>query len=139
VHDEVRLHTRFIHCLLDPDGLHDCGSLFLGLFFATLTERPGKDHEGNERPSNPPTLPEGWTVKKEASRSPYGKIDILIEHSRLFGIALENKIYAGEQGKQLENYVGYLSNKFGNDNALLLHLTIDGKRSETHKGTVPYL
>ena len=45
--DEVRLHTRFIHYLLNPDGGHDCGALFLNLFFATLTEHPVLNHAGS--------------------------------------------------------------------------------------------
>ena len=66
-HDEVRLHTRFLHCLLDPNGYHDCRSLFLRLFFETLAERPGKDHEDRERISPIPLPPsESWTVEKEA-------------------------------------------------------------------------
>jgi hypothetical protein len=137
-HDEVHLHTRFLHCLLDPNGYHDCGSRFLELFFDTLVERPGLDHNGESTSLNCPRLSKQWTVEKEASRPPCGQIDILIEQSRLFGIALENKIYAGEQSKQLECYAEYLSEKFGS-NALLLYLTLDGKKSDTHKGTVPYL
>src|SRR5438046_832839 len=55
-HDEVRLHTRFLHCLLDPKGCHDCESLFLDLFSATLAEFPGVNHDGfPARPNLPPT------------------------------------------------------------------------------------
>lgn len=48
--DEVRLHTRFIHCLLDPAGFHDCGTLFLDLFLAALKKLPGENHEGVKGP-----------------------------------------------------------------------------------------
>jgi len=95
-HDEVRLHTRFLHCLLDPKGFHDCDSRFLDLFFDTLVELGGVNHEDEKAPFIRPKSLNPWTVDKEASRSSYGQIDILLEQPGLFGIALENKkIYAG--------------------------------------------
>jgi hypothetical protein len=36
--DEVRLHTRWLHYLLNPHADHDCDTLFLKLFINTLQE-----------------------------------------------------------------------------------------------------
>jgi len=135
-HDEVRLHTRFIHCLLNPKGLHDCDQTLLDLFFETLAERPGLDREGNPTAFTPPSSGP-WTVDKEVS-CPDGQLDILIRQETHFGIVIENKIHAEEQDKQLEGYARYLSKHFGSK-AIVLYLTLHGDQSRTHKGTVPYV
>lgn len=118
-HDEVRLHTRFIHNLLNPQGTHDCGDMFLRLFFDVLEEAPDElnDHS--------------YTVRKEASTS-FGQIDLLLE-TEDYGIAIENKIHAGEQEKQLQRYSEYLKSKYPNKN-LLIYLTLNGKEAGSHGG-----
>lgn len=134
--DEVRLHTRFIHCLLDPSGSHDCGTLFLDLFFETLREKSGLDHSDAELPFVIPCKEPRWNVYKEASRSGHGQMDILMERSG-YGIAIENKIGASEQELQVSFYAKYLKNRFP-ENSLVIYLTLDGKRSST-AGQMPYL
>lgn len=138
--DEVRLHTRFIHCLLDPNGTHDCGSLFLDLFFQTLTSEGVLDKKGNallnesdQKPVNFEHLSQGrqWTVHKEASRSPHGQIDLLLESSGFFGIAIENKIHAREQEDQLSGYGDYLRSRYEENSFHLIYLTLDGKQGTT--------
>lgn len=135
-HDEVRLHTRFLHCLLDSQGCHDCQSCFLDLFFATLAEFPGKNHDDSQAEFNLPQPQTTWSIRKEASCGEFGQIDILLEQPE-FGIAIENKINAIEQEDQLARYAGYLDKQHGN--GLVLFLTLDGKLSTTHAGTVRYM
>lgn len=141
--DEVRLHTRFLHCLLDPDGSHDCGPLFLDLFFETLHDRGGVDHEGNDvdwvRPLNSaPTL-----VKKEFTNSNKlaGQIDLLMGWNNRYAVAIENKTQNKtkhrEQDEQLTRYAEYLEREYM-DSYLLLFLTPDGWESNT-AGKHPYL
>jgi hypothetical protein len=127
-YNEVRLHTRFLHCLLDPKGYHDCGRLFLDLFLSTLTELPGLDHEDNALSFELP-CDATWTVQKEVFLSPYGQINLLIERNG-FGIAIENKIFAGEQDEQLARYANYLTDSCG-EMGHLIYLTLDGKKSST--------
>ncbi len=127
--DEVRLHTRFIHCLLDPKGLHDCGSRFLELFFETLKDSKGRDHNDREMPFDLSTKEAAWTVYKEASRSGCGQMDILLERAG-YGIAIENKIGAREQENQVSCYADYLTTRF-DENSLVIYLTLDGKKSDT--------
>lgn len=136
-HDEVRLHTRFLHCLLNPeDGSHDCGARFLNLFFATLKERPGLDNDGNAVSIDFPPPDKSWTVKKEDPHAEVGRIDILMTHPR-FGVAIENKIYAYEQDLQIKRYADFLSEKYG-PNGRVIYLTRFGDKSQTHDGR-PYI
>lgn len=118
-HDEVRLHNRFIHNLLNPEGTHDCGDLFLKLFFETLEEVP----DGLDNYS--------YQVRKEASTA-QGQIDLLLESPEM-GVAIENKIYAGEQHRQLARYAEYLRMNH-RENNLLIYLTLDGKEAGSHEG-----
>ena len=129
--DEVRLHTRFLHNLLNPAGTHDCGALFLDLFFQTLVEVPPKNAADNtvEWDSVPPDA--GWMVGKEVSANE-GQMDLLLE-SRGLGIAIENKIWAGEQPDQLNRYASYLHRRHGKAGRLL-YLTLDGKQAASHGG-----
>lgn len=132
-HDEVRLHTRFLHNMLSPEGSHDCGNLFLRLFLQTLHEVPAiSDAEGEIT-----DVPEGieqpdYRVRKEASTS-HGQIDLLLESAE-YGIAIENKIYANEQPQQLARYNQYLSGNYEPHQKLLIYLTLDGKAGHTAEG-----
>jgi len=128
--DEVRLHTRFIHCLLNPDGAHECGTLFLDLFFQMLEELEvvcGKDDESR---FFIPSEGRRWTVSKETRRGDFGQIDLLLE-SHDGSIAIENKINAREQHKQLFGYSKYLEGRqngqFTTFRIALFYLTLDGK------------
>lgn len=127
--DEIRLHTRFLHSLLDPFGLHDCGPIFLDLFLKRLPYAEGNP----DLRSAIPASDSGWSVKKEAGRNKgFGQIDLLLEH-RQFGIAIENKIKAREQPFQLASYASYLRHRHA-DRCLLIYLTLNGKKSDTHGG-----
>lgn len=130
--DEVRLHTRFLHCLLDPQGLHDCGPLFLDLFLKMLSDVPGVDDRDKAVPLRLPAAGT-WTVAKEAGRSSgFGQIDLLLEH-REWGIAIENKIHASEGTGQLASYDKFLRGRYGKK-ASLIFLTLNGRNSVTHDG-----
>lgn len=136
--DEVRLHTRFLHCLLDPQGCHDCGPVFLNLFLETLTdsEFSGKDHGGKSVTTKLPPGAGQWTAHKEARWIGGGQLDILLDGGP-FGIAIENKIHAYEQPGQLESYARSLSGRYRSA-WVLLYLTLDGKESATANG-LPYV
>lgn len=131
-HDEVRLHTRFLACLLDTKGSHGCHRLFLDLFFVTLKESPGLNQNSEEVSLEITDRENFWTVENEVTRDKVGRIDILLEQ-KAFGIAIENKIYAGEQELQIARYADYLSEKFGS-NAMVIYLTCYGDPSETNDG-----
>ena len=127
ISDETRLHSRYLGHLLDPLGNHDCEALFLESFIKSLKidELSGFDCKAA-------------TVKLEKAFGD-GRIDILIESAHWGAIAIENKIWAGEQSEQLERYDKFLEDKYRrhNRNALLLFLTLDGRKSNT-AGNVKY-
>jgi hypothetical protein len=134
--DEVRLHTRFLHCLLDPRGGHDCGDRFLTLFFKTLEDIKGLDHTGDGVCLELPTGDGQWRVTKEASRGHFGQLDLLLERPD-FGIAIENKIYHHEGEKQLATYAQFLESAHP-QRWRLIYLTLHGKPATTAEG-YPYV
>jgi len=69
--------------------------------------------------------PERYTVHELYRRYPGGRIDILVKSSR-YGLIIENKIYAGDQDKQLTRYDNYGKKTFGADRYLLIYLTLYG-------------
>lgn len=134
--DEVRLHTRFLHGLLDPKGFHDCGSLFLDLFLRTLEELPGMDHNHRPIPIRVSSDAGPWNAEKEVGCGEYGQVDLLLKGSNT-GLAIENKVYAAEQGRQIERYSNYLKD-LKLSSWYVIYLTLDGKRSQTHESE-PYV
>jgi hypothetical protein len=79
-----------------------------------------------------------WTVENEAFHDGVGRIDLLLElRQPVYGIAIENKIYAGEQPTQVGRYAEFLSSRFGT-NACIFYLTLHGEKSQTH-GDRPYI
>jgi hypothetical protein len=132
--DEVFLHTRFLHCLLDPNGHHDCGSKFLNLFFETLSEHPPLNHDASPATLSVRCVHPPWAVGKEVACDS-GRIDLLLAQPD-YGIAIENKIFAREQDEQLACYSEHLLARYGK--GFVLFLTLDGRASATHKGSIPY-
>lgn len=113
-------HSALIANLLDPKGSHGCGDAFLRAFFEiALKERA--------YPFEDCTLPHSYT---EYYTGPIvgdtgGRIDILVKSSR-YGLIIENKIYAGDQDKQLTRYDNYGKETFGAGGYLLVYLTLYG-------------
>ena len=120
-------HSALIANLLDPKGSHGCGDAFLRAFFEiALKERayPFKDcthlHSYTEYYTGPIAGDTG------------GRIDILVKSNRYglknscYGLIIENKIYAGDQDKQLTRYDNYGKETFGADKYLLAYLTLYG-------------
>ncbi|MFA6716235.1 MAG: PD-(D/E)XK nuclease family protein [Victivallaceae bacterium] len=128
VHDEVRLHSRFLEFLLNPSSNHDCGALFLQLFLDTIKEDISiilhNDHEN----SLELILSDFKKDKFCWGGTEYKNIDIYLEFKRS-KLAIENKIYADEQPKQIERY----ANEIGKQ-GLILFLTLFGRKATTHHG-----
>ncbi len=120
--DEVKTHSALLADLLNPQGSHSQGTVFLRLFFAMLRENFPQQKfkwELSDDESN------YFTVTVEASRSGYGRIDILIESSKKC-MVIENKIYAGDQERQLGRYYDYAEGKFNEEDIAVIYLTLDG-------------
>ena len=115
-------HSALIANLLDPKGSHGCGDAFLRAFFEIALK-------GTAYPFESSTPPQSYT---EHYTGPIvgdtgGRIDILVESkSSSYGLIIENKIYAGDQDKQLTRYDNYGKETFGADGYLLVYLTLYG-------------
>ncbi len=108
--DEVRLHSRFLRFLLDPQGNHYQEDLFLRLFLKCV----GLSDFGLNTAR--------CDVEKE-----YENIDLYITDGNKH-IILENKIWAPDQEKQLQRYIKSIQQPDTNpDNIAVIYLSPDGK------------
>ena len=113
-------HSALIANLLDPKGSHGCGDAFLRAFFEIALK-------GTAYPFEKCTLPHSYTeyYTGPIAGDTGGRIDILVKSSH-YGLIIENKIYAGDQDKQLTRYDNYGRETFGADGYLLVYLTLYG-------------
>lgn len=113
-------HSALIANLLDPKGSHGCGDAFLRAFFEIALKDLAYPFEDC-------TLPHSYTeyYTGPISGDTGGRIDILVKSSH-YGLIIENKIYAGDQDKQLTRYDNYGKKTFGADGYLLVYLTLYG-------------
>lgn len=106
---EVRTHSAFIAELLNPNGTHFLGTVFLEAFINLLPSEYFKDHLN---PKTSTVLIEFHTGAVDNDLKIGGRIDILIKDGCNNTIVIENKIDAGDQLFQIERYYNY--NKNGN-------------------------
>lgn len=113
-------HSALIANLLDPKGSHGCGDAFLRAFFEIALK-------GTAYPFESSTPPNSYTEHYigPIAGDTGGRIDILVKSSH-YGLIIENKIYAGDQNKQLTRYDNYGRETFGADGYLLVYLTLYG-------------
>ncbi|OUT19580.1 hypothetical protein B9N60_01295 [Campylobacter concisus] len=108
--DEVNLHSNFIASLLDPNGDHYKGDIFLKLFLETC----GIDDFSIDTSRA--------TVFKE-----FKHIDIYISDGKKH-IILENKVYAKDQPTQIARYIEAIKKEGAEDEDIyVLYLHPDGK------------
>ena len=108
--DEVNLHSNFIASLLDPNGDHYKGDLFLKLFLETCGIDDFSIDTGRA------------TVFKE-----FKHIDIYISDGKKH-IILENKVYAKDQPTQIARYIETIKDEGAKDEDIyVLYLHPDGE------------
>ena len=124
--DDELMHSSVLASLLDPNGSHKQGTLFLDLFLGNL----------------PNVLLDSKSTKVICEKaigeivlkgmdSTGGRIDIYLEDKNGHHILIENKWNAGDQSCQLIRYHNY------DPDALLLYLTRDGHEpSSESRGTL---
>jgi hypothetical protein len=133
IEDSELKHSALIANLLDPKGSHGCGDAFLRAFFEiALKERA--------YPFEDCTLPDSYTEHYigPIAGDTGGRIDILVESSYYYRLIIENKIYAGDQDKQLIRYDNYGKTDLEADRYLLVYLTLFGNEASegsTAKGS----
>ena len=118
--DETRTHSAFIAELLDPNGSHGLGDQFLQSFVNTI-DCLKSWHFDTQSAKVHKELSIGG---KNEDCTEGGRIDILVE-SNGKAIIIENKIYAGDQEKQLVRYYNYGTKNCSNG-FRLLYLTLNG-------------
>lgn len=117
-HYEIR-HSNFLVWLLNPQESHGLRGVFLKKFLEKI----------NEINNNVNNIPideisnKNITIKRE-----WQNIDILIE-GKAFVCVIENKIYSGENGTQLQNYKDIIENEIQNKKAIYIYLTLNKKTS----------
>lgn len=111
-HLETKTHSPFLAHLLDPTGGHGQGPLFLRLFIGQF---PIHDFD----PCSARVKTEHYIGPKTDRTG--GRLDISLKDGKSRAILIENKIYAGEQERQMDRYREF------NKHAYLLFLTLDGR------------
>lgn len=116
--DEVNLHSKFIAELLNPDGSHGQGNIFLKLFIKTI-----------QSDSNFTIETEDVQVFREKEN-----IDIFIK-SYPKAIIIENKIYTEDHSDQLSRYIEGVkrSTRIAESDILLIYLTLFGSEPNEKK------
>lgn len=113
-HYENNTHSALLGELLNPKGSHLKGSVFLQLFF-DLLDITHIDIESAE------LILEYSVGTRDDENKQGGRIDIFIKDKNHCALAIENKIYAGDQYAQIERYCNYKK-----ENYKVLYLTLDG-------------
>lgn len=125
--NEARTHSAFIAELLNPQGSHGCGYVFLKDFAARFLQ---KSFTAEELEKAKVDVEKSIGFKNDDA-SEGGRIDILIIIGKTM-IIIENKIYAQDQEKQLlryRNYAKSLINKNILTDYQLLYLTLRGNEA----------
>ena len=127
---EVITHSAILAELLDPDGRPSQGFLFLREFFKEAQNiklaLPSVEDQTKR-----------WIVEREKVTEK-GNLDIVIKCPALqYMLVIENKIYAGEQGSQLQRYSEWMQEQKSYKDRQLIYLTPDGRKADT-AGEYPY-
>ncbi|BAF73239.1 PD-(D/E)XK nuclease family protein [Sulfurovum sp. NBC37-1] len=109
-HDEVRLHSRMIGSLLNPEGLHYQNTLFLDKFL-NLIDLPDFFDDTQK-----------VTLCRECEN-----IDLYLTDGKKH-IIIENKVYTGDQPAQIKRYIEKIvkkNPKMGKKDLVVIYLSID--------------
>ena len=106
-------HSAILADLLDPNGSHRQGAIFLKHFLNLECLRPADSSDYGEL--------EDFHVERKANRK-YGEIDVLLEKKDNACVIIENKIHdAVDQDNQLNRYYKYAKESFTNDQIKLIY------------------
>ncbi len=94
-------HSNFLGNLLDPNGTHLMGSIFLEIFLKVINAEDFLDV------STASVYLEYSCGKVDYAAKTGGRIDIYLKDTSGRSISIENKIYAGDQPNQIERYVNH--------------------------------
>lgn len=115
---ENKTHSAFLYALLNPNGNHLQGSIFLELFLKEI----GCENLIDIYTASIVVEKHIGFVDKDYQTG--GRIDLVIEDIKGCAILIENKIYAYDQPNQLQRYYEYGSRR--NSPFKVVYLTLDG-------------
>lgn len=101
-----------IACLLDPNGTHGQGRVFLDTFLKGIGTSPAWA-----------SAAEDCRVLTEKQANGQRRIDIYLDFPKDGVIGIENKPWAGDQNQQLTDYAAFLKKAAGNRKWLLIYLS----------------
>lgn len=115
---EIR-HSNFLAWLLDPEGTHGLGSLFLKRFLRdiSLLDTPDSINEIGVHDAN---------ARRVEVRREWRNIDILLLADDL-AVCIENKIDSSDSYKQLTRYREIVDKNFPSQRKAFVYLTPDGR------------
>ncbi len=113
--EEVLLHSRFIAELLNPNGTHGEGYIFLDLFLEIISDNFDNNYHGLITVEY-----EEYIGEINENYTKGGRIDIIIKHKDKPPIIIENKIDADDQPNQLLRYHNH------NPDSPIYYLTLFG-------------
>ena len=125
---ENKTHSRFLASLLDPNGDHGLGDIFLQLFYKTILSNE-TEHSLTENKQEIVKLlmkdivevrTEEYLGKINNEEETGGFVDVSLtgNNGKIF---IENKINAGDQHLQIARYIN-------GSNLVVFYLTLDGRR-----------
>lgn len=120
--NETSVHSAFISDLLNPQGLHGKGSMFLKLFIDCLPLEAKKNIASFDADSAVVKI-EYYIGEKTKTHG--GRLDIVV-FSKGQAIIIENKIYAKDQENQMIRYHNFAEENYKNKYSLL-YLSLDGQ------------
>ncbi len=121
IHDETRLHSRFIHSMINPNGAHFQETLYLKEFLLAIN----------------PKLLSQFNLDNISVHREKDSIDLLIEDGTTY-LILENKLYATDQKKQIERYIESIQQRIiqneetDGSNIIVTYLSLKGKHPSTY-------
>ncbi|MFA7615085.1 MAG: PD-(D/E)XK nuclease family protein [Weeksellaceae bacterium] len=137
--NEVKTHSAIIGDLLNPNGSHFMGDVFLKLFIDSVFTQSEYENlnEFTFQTQNSNCIVEESVGKKNDEEITGGRIDIVLKDLSNNIIVIENKIFAPEQDNQIRRYKNTYSE------AAILYLTLFGDEpkniGELKKGIDFYL
>ena len=108
--------SAVIATLLNPSGSHGQGRIFLDAFLTRIERYDLLTQEPRAVTCEAPT-----DYIENSNRW----IDILVDFGK-FGFAIENKPWASDQERQLNDYIKYLQRRYKDDRFCLLYITPEG-------------
>lgn len=127
---EIR-HSNFLAWLLDPEGTHGLGSLFLKRFIRdiSLLDSPDSINEIGMQDLN---------AKRVEVRREWKNIDILLLADDLV-VCIENKVDSSDSQRQLARYRDVLEKNFPVQRKTFIYLTPDGRDPGDEKEQANYI